>query len=866
VAVIAVRVPAAIAVRRLVIVVRGPAVIAVRRVVIVARVPAAIAVRVPAVIAVRVPMIAGRVPTAIAEEIVPPIAVAIAATVPAWEYPASSTTRSRSLPRSRSPGAERAVWGHTATAACALALVSLAASGLGCGGKKQPPAATDAAVIAEPSPPVDGGSAPTAPDAGAAAAVVRPERAVFSLGDNLLTAHRQVDGELVIDAGSVGFARYTRFDLPSARWRLRRDAQGQRVAVAERGGSIEVPLTAPQAAAATGLALRIVAERPRKLTVRVGLRTVGRLDVTAGRAWYAVPTPTDAWREGENPIVLDGAVALEAVRVTADAARAAADPEPLTHASWDDTARTLTLDRGAGYAWYVHLPADAHLIAQVPAPCRVEVEARTDDGTRVGGLLGGGRDRVELSGVGDRAVRLSITAQECDRAVIADPIITVPGVPAVVPPPGPPARYVVLWIMDALRADRVRTFSPGARAEVPHFDALAQTSAVFRQYYVHGNESQTSHASLWTGTFPAVHNVRQAGVGGTWRIPRQLSVLGELVAAAGLQPIAVTGNGFVTDVGGYGRGFVEFRNMMREKGVINGYLPGRLVVNAALARLEVRKSDPTLLFLGTVDNHGPWVARKPWIDRYSDPSYRGPFVVGGTAAGLGIIPGQMGCTIIPPPADIERLRAIYDSAISYQDERLGDLVAALQRMGIYEQTMIVVTADHGEELFEDTRCGHGGSLRETLVRVPLLIHYPPRIAPGIVDEGVDQVDVLPTILDAIGAEAPPQLQGQSLAPLAAGVGRGWPRPSYASQFEYAHTMRIGRWKLKVGKRGVATTLDVVGDPDERIDQSAQRPAVRRLLTDALGLFLATRVRWSKRDLGVVTNLAPGAAAKLEQTP
>ena len=729
------------------------------------------------------------------------------------------------------------------------------------------PKATDAA----PAPAVaDGSVAIAAPDAGgsadAAPAVVRPERAVFALGDNLLTAHRVVDGDLVVDAGSIGFARYTRFDLPQPRWKLRRVALGQRVAVAAKGGAIEVPLTAAQASAATGLQIRLVAERAGKVTVRAGLRALGRLDVAVGRAWYALPTPAGAWREGENPIIFDGAVALETVRVAADRARADADDEPIEHAARDPATRGLALDRNAGVAWYVHLPPDAHLVADVPAPCRVEVTARTDDSTQVGSLLGGGRDRVELSAVGDRPVRLELTARECARAVVADPRITVPG--AAPPPatPGPPAKYVVLWIMDALRADRIRTFTPGARAEVPNFDQLAQTSAVFRQYYVHGNESQTSHASLWTGTYPAIHNVRQAGVGGTWRIPRQLAVLGELVAAAGLEPIAVTGNGFVTDVGGYGRGFTEFRNMMREKGVINGYLPGRLVLDAALARLEVHQAKPTLLFLGTVDTHGPWVARKPWIDRYSDPGYRGPFVVGGTAAGLGIIPGQMGCTIIPPPADVERLRAIYDSAISYHDARLGDLVAKLQAMGIYEQTMIIVTADHGEELFEDGRCGHGGSLRETLVRVPLLVHYPARIAPGVVDEGVEQVDVLPTILDALGAELPPQLQGQSLAPIAAGAERGWARPSYASQFEYAHTMRIGRWKLKVGKRGVPTTLDVVGDPDERIDQSASRPAVRRLLTDALGLFLATRTRWHKRSMGVVTDLAPGAAALLEQTP
>jgi arylsulfatase A-like enzyme len=250
-------------------------------------------------------------------------------------------------------------------------------------------------------------------------------------------------------------------------------------------------------------------------------------------------------------------------------------------------------------------------------------------------------------------------------------------------------------------------------------------------------------------------------------------------------------------------------------------------------------------------------------DAANPQPYTGPFQDHGTMRELGIKKGEMGCSLVPPPRDILRLRAIYDSAVSYHDARLGDLVAGLQRMGIYDETMIVITADHGEELFEESRCGHGGSLRETLVRVPLLVHYPPRVAAAVVEEGAEGVDIMPTILDALGSDRPAQLQGESLLPRAAGVDRGWPRPSYASQFEYAHAMRVARWKLKVGKRGVPVLLDMVADPDERLDIKDDNPTARRMVTDALGLFLATRARWNKQTMGVVTNLVPGAAEKLE---
>ncbi|HVV83154.1 MAG TPA: sulfatase, partial [Kofleriaceae bacterium] len=598
------------------------------------------------------------------------------------------------------------------------------------------------------------------------------------------------------------------------------------------------------------------------LRVRVGGGRAVEVTVTPGRRWYAIATAPGAWRAGENRIAFDRDVVVETLRIAADpAAVVAADPSAAP--AWDPARRVLTLDGGAGLAWYVDLPPAAALVAPVDEPaCTVDVRATADDGAAIEDALSAAHPRVDLAAIGDRPVRLELTARGCARATLVDPAVMLPGAAAAPAPRGPPPRYVVLWIFDAFRADKVRPFQPGARAEVPNFEKLATDGAVFRDYYVQGNESQVSHSSLWTSTYPAVHDVRPVGEGGSWHLPRRLPVLGEMVRAAGLTPIAVTGNGFVTAEAGYGRGFDEYRNMMREKGVINGVLYGEQILAHGLRRLEARKAEPLFLFIGTVDTHGPWIARKPWIDRYS-PHYHGPFEHFARAYELGIVQGQMGCSKIPAAPEIDRLRAIYDSAVSYHDARVGDLVAGLQRLGIYEQTMIILTADHGEELFEDGRCGHGGSLRESLVHVPLLIHYPPRIAAGVVDEGVEEIDVLPTILDALGADLPDGLQGESLLGLAAGVGRGWPRPSYASQFEYAHTMRVGHWKLKAGKRGAAHLIDLVRDPDERTDVGPVRPVAWRTLTDALGLFLATRERWHKRTMGVVTNLAPGAAALLE---
>src|SRR5262249_27726217 len=132
----------------------------------------------------------------------------------------------------------------------------------------------------------------------------------------------------------------------------------------------------------------------------------------------------------------------------------------------------------------------------------------------------------------------------------------------------------------------------------------------------------------------------------------------------------------------------------------------------------------------------------------------------------------------------------------------------------------------------------------------------------VVDEGVDVMDVMPTVVDALGGKPPDGAQGESLVPLAAGIGAGYPRPAIASQYELAHTMRLERWKLWVGGAGDTHLFDVAADPREEHALAATRPVERRALTDAMGTFLALRSQWKKRRWGVASNLLPGFAADL----
>jgi arylsulfatase A-like enzyme len=740
------------------------------------------------------------------------------------------------------------------------ALVGLLALAVSC--KSHDKAAPDAAPAAAATT-VKKQEPPPAPKP----APVRVEHAVFSLVDNRHAAHRYLPGaELVIDAGDVGLARYTKFSAPAPRWHLGHHVAGERAAIADRLAALEVPLADQQARTFTKLVARVHAKPKQVLALRVNGKKIKHKVVLAD-GWQAVafPIAPGMLGIGENQLAFEtagpkGGVAFAWLRLGAKPA----DDDPRAAATFDAKQDAIKLVKDAALIWYVTVPDGAHLVADVGGECKVEVQARASDDSFAGGLLAEGQSHVDLSAMAGRVVGLSLTVRECPVATIRGPKITVHGPEPAALAQAEPPKYIVLWVMDALRADKIPIFTPGARAQTPNLDELAKTSVVFRQYYVQGNESQTSHSSVWTGLYPAVHNVRLAGTGGAWRIERSFDTLAEKLTAAGMVTTGVTGNGYVNAEGGYARGFKEFRNMMRETGVDNGIIYGQKIVDAALGRLDAHRSEPTYLFLGTIDTHGPWIARRPWIDIYSPGPYNGPFKDFGTAKDLGFKPGSMGCSIIPPDRDIERLRAIYDSAVSYQDQQVGRLVKQLASWGILDQTMLVITADHGEELFEDRRCGHGGSLRESLVRVPLLVHYPARFPPGTtIDEGAEGVDLLPTMLDVLRAPALDAAQGATLVPLANGFGRGWARPSYASMYEYAHAMRIGRWKMRVGPAGVPIVADLVADPDEMKDLSPTRPVERRMLTDNLGLFLALRKQWDKRDWGVTTNITAQGAAALD---
>jgi arylsulfatase A-like enzyme len=204
-------------------------------------------------------------------------------------------------------------------------------------------------------------------------------------------------------------------------------------------------------------------------------------------------------------------------------------------------------------------------------------------------------------------------------------------------------------------------------------------------------------------------------------------------------------------------------------------------------------------------------------------------------------------------------RDMYDGGVLYTDVLLGRIVDAIRAGGALDDTVLIVMADHGESLGEkDGYYGHGPSLYQEGISVPLIVRYPPRIPAGVrIDTPVSTVGAFATILDLAGVEAPPTLQVGSLAPLAQGE-RVSPGPVLSERMKATalgaaetkpddrqmwggvryRVLRHGSWKIVESSEGEFWLYDLASDPHELSNLAEARP---RELARLKGALVAARV-------------------------
>ncbi|MCC6752251.1 MAG: sulfatase-like hydrolase/transferase [Deltaproteobacteria bacterium] len=694
-------------------------------------------------------------------------------------------------------------------------------------------------------------------------------RTVFSLGDNRLLAHLVRQGGLAIPLGHPGVAKYLNFSRPWNPWEANRREDGRRVALATRSVTwLSFPLTAAQAKAST-LTLSLKSPAAQVLRVSVNGGRPEGVKLTAGWQRATAQLPAGGLKAGENKLTftwgaggrMGGTRASAAVEWLHLGSTPPGESEPMEPAAPGG----LSLPANGGLAYYVFPYKGAKLRLRYTAPpadraCDPVVtmipEGKSPSTARLEPVRPGAPAElvIDLAPMTEQVGRLELTATgaRCQGLTLTDGAIVMPGPQRTLSRVKPP-KNVLFWLIDNARADRYKVYNPKTRVEAPVIEELGKTGTVFTRAYIAGTESRVSHASIWTGLYPRQHRFIDPKA----KLAPSFFTMPEGAKKAGLYTAAWVANGWISKFWGFGEGWDYLRNTLHQ----GGGLSGKDLADHAIQFIGEKGGKRFFVYVGTIDVHVSWRAREPWLSKYHPEPYKGPY----QKAVWGKDVEKMAGGKQVSPADKKRILAVYDSTVSFNDAQLGRVLKALEAKGIRKDTMVVVTADHGEELWDFGRIGHGHSCRNPLVAVPFIVHYPPLFGSGVrVREGVDVLSAMGTIFDALGVPLPENVQGASLMPLAQGVEGGYPRPAMATQYELAHTIRLEDYKLWVGGKGEPTLFDLASAKGERDDISARQPTATRWLTDALSTFLIYQTRWRQARWGVASNLRAAMAEDLEQ--
>ncbi len=400
----------------------------------------------------------------------------------------------------------------------------------------------------------------------------------------------------------------------------------------------------------------------------------------------------------------------------------------------------------------------------------------------------------------------------------------------------PLAQNVVIFLVDTLRADKLKPFNEKSRVHAPGFEAYANRATLFGAAFSQENWTKPSVATLLSGLYPWQHTA----TGGDSVLPRTVNLLSEILREEGFHTGAFVANGYVSNKFGFRQGWSSYRNYIRE----GRRSQARFVAEDVLEWLDRRPKDqPFFLYVHTIDPHVPYIPPPDEIERYDPDPYRGPVDFRRNRLLLEHIKsGRLKINA----RDRVRLEALYDGEITYHDGHFAAILEGLAARGLADSTATVFTSDHGEEFFDHGSVGHGHSLWNELLHVPLAIHIPRLNNRAThVSAPVGVVDVAPTVLDALGKSSLASLSGRSLLPLMRGESGDAPRPIVSGFLDSTRSIVLDGYKLIQRRLRSSMLFDLKEDPREQNDRTEHMPQISQVMRETLGIVLHdTRKRTS----------------------
>jgi arylsulfatase A-like enzyme len=394
---------------------------------------------------------------------------------------------------------------------------------------------------------------------------------------------------------------------------------------------------------------------------------------------------------------------------------------------------------------------------------------------------------VDLRAHAGRRVRLSF--ETSSQAALRDPKSAAWGNPVLTSrDEGQP--LVVVYLVDTLRADHTSVYGY-ARPTTPRLAELARDGVVFENAVAQSSWTRPAVASLLTSLLPAEHGA----VFVRGRVMPPTETLAEMLDARGFATAAAVSNTVVSAPRtGFEQGFHVFLDRRPQ---------AQDTVDAALERLGAMAGRPAFLYVHTMDPHIPYAPPEPWLSMFEPkPTPQAP--------------GRDPRRDPDPVANRDAFVARYDGEIAYGDAQLGRFLDELKARGLYDRALIVFLSDHGEEFYDHGDWGHGVSLYEELVRIPLVVKYPRQRGAGRrVSRLVQHVDVVPTVLRELGLPIPERLAGRPLQE----AGTAAERPALLEVSHRGHVLhgvRRGREKYlrRFSPADDEVYFDLAQDPGE----------------------------------------------------
>jgi len=375
------------------------------------------------------------------------------------------------------------------------------------------------------------------------------------------------------------------------------------------------------------------------------------------------------------------------------------------------------------------------------------------------------------------------------------------------PPPTAPRPDVLLVLVDCLRADHVGAYGYPLRT-TPNLDRLAGEGILFEQAYSNATWTKPSMATLFTGLHPSEHGLLQLGLPASDEIETDAlaegtPMLAERFAAAGYHTLAVVRQVHLQPQFGFARGFADYRWL--EKGTA-----GNQNKSFAQGLAAAPPGKPLFAWIHYIDAHWPYRVQRGAEEEPFGPVRMEPEP-----------PFEQGREVIASwvrahldERNRRALMARYDGEVAAVDWAIGDLLQQLAARGRLDNTLVVVTADHGEGFFEHGHLMHGFAPYDEVARVPLIVRPPRSLAlpPGRRTTPVGHAGLAATLLDLLAL--PPLPAGREASYAEVWRGRETPGRPVLIQTEFTAALRDGRWKLLLGTDGRRELYDLAADPGE----------------------------------------------------